>query len=60
MKKFFDSGYAFFFVAFVSLVVSVLSEKAAVYLSIGVVFFIIGLAVRKKNAQKTIEQTPKT
>jgi len=60
MKKFFESGYAFFFVAFVFLVVSVLGDKTAVYLSIGVVFFIIGLAVRKKNTQKTIEQSPKT
>ena len=60
MKKVFESGYAFFFVAFVFLVVSVLGDKTAVYLSIGVVFFIIGLAVRKKNTQKTIEQSPKT
>jgi len=60
MKKFFDSGYAFFFVAFVFLVVSVLSDKVAMSLGVGVVFFILGLAVRKKNAQKTIEQTPKT
>jgi hypothetical protein len=60
MKKFFESGYAFFLVAFVFLVVSVLGDKTAVYLSIGVVFFIIGLAVRKKNTQKTIEQSPKT
>lgn len=60
MKKFFDSGYAFFFVAVLFLVISALGEKVAVYLSLGVVFFILGLAVRKKNAQKAIEQTPKT
>lgn len=60
MKTFFESGYAFFFVAFVFFAVSVLGDKAVAFLSVGVVFFILGLAVRKKNAQKAIEQTPKT
>ncbi|MBI5021417.1 MAG: hypothetical protein HZB59_08280 [Ignavibacteriales bacterium] len=60
MKKFFESGYAFFLVAFMFLMLTLLSEKGAAYLSVGVVFFILGLAVRKKNAKKATEQTPKT
>ena len=60
MQKFFQTGYAFFLVAAIFLIVSVLTEKAAVSLSVGVVFFIIGLAVRKNNSQKTSENAPKT
>jgi membrane-bound ClpP family serine protease len=60
MQKFFQTGYAFFLVAAIFLIVSVLTAKAAVYLSLGVVFFIIGLAVRKKNSQNTSENAPKT
>jgi membrane-bound ClpP family serine protease len=60
MQKFFQVGYAFFLVAAIFLVVSALTGKFAVYLSLGVVFFILGLAVRKKNSQKTSEPTPKT
>ena len=60
MQKFFQSGNAFFVVAVVFLVVSVLTGKFAVYLGIGVVFFILGLAVKKKNSQKTAEPTSKT
>lgn len=60
MQKFFQTGYAFFIVAAIFLIVSVLTEKTAVFLSVGVVFFILGLAVRKKNSQKTSENAPKT
>jgi len=59
MKQFFDSGNAFFAVAVLSIVVSLISENPAVYISVGIVFFILGLAVRKKNAEKTPEQMPK-
>ncbi len=59
MQKFFQTGYAFFLVAVVFLAVSALTEKFAVYLGLAVVFFILGLAVRKKNSQKSSEATPK-
>jgi membrane-bound ClpP family serine protease len=60
MQKFFQKGYTFFLVAAIFFIVSVLTEKAAVFLSVGVVFFILGLAVKKKNSQKTSENAPKT
>jgi hypothetical protein len=40
-------------------VFSALTEKFAVYFSLGLVFFILGLAVKKKNTQKATEVTPK-
>ena len=59
MQKFFQTGYAFFLVAVVFLAVSALTGKFAAYLSLAFVFFILGLAVRKKNSQKNSEATPK-
>lgn len=58
MQKFFQTGYAFFLVAAVFLVVSALTERVGVFLSLAVVFFILGLAVRKKSSQKPSEPTP--
>jgi len=59
MQKFFQTGYAFFLVAVVFLAVSALTGKFAAYLSLAFVFFILGLAVRKKNSQNSSEATPK-
>ena len=60
MQKLFQTGYAFFLVAVVFLIVSVLTERFAVYLSLAVVFFILGLAVRKKSSQKPSQDAPTT
>jgi hypothetical protein len=59
MKKFFETGNAFFLLTVIFLVFSALTDKFAVYFSLGLVFFILGVAVRKKNAQKATEATPK-
>lgn len=60
MKNFFESGNGFFAVSGLFFVVSVLSERSAVYLAIAVVFFILGLAARKKSIQKDRENPPST
>jgi len=49
MRKFFESGAAFFGVAVLFIIVSALSERPAVWISLGIVMFILGAAVRKKN-----------
>lgn len=56
MQKFFQSGSAFFVAAFLFLIAATFGKQLAVYLSVAVVFFILGLAVRKKNAQKSGDQ----
>ncbi len=47
MRKLFESGAAFFIVAVMSVVVALFMEDPAVFISLGVLWFIIGLAVRK-------------
>ena len=59
MQRFFQTGHAFFLVAVVSLAVSALTKNFAAGLSLAVVFFILGLAVRKKHSQQSSEATPK-
>jgi len=53
MRKFFDSGNAFFLLAILFILISLFAERSAVYISLGALWFILGLAVRKKNAQKS-------
>lgn len=60
MQKFFQSGYAFLTVAFIFLIVSVVAERSAVYLAAAVMFFILGLAARKKNAQQSKDEATKS
>ena len=67
MKKFFQTSNAFFLVAVLSFITSVLilikgalTGRFGAYLALTVVFFILGLAVIKKNAQQTIETTTKS
>ncbi|MEW6511047.1 MAG: hypothetical protein AB1428_08835 [Bacteroidota bacterium] len=52
MKKFFRSGYAFLLVALLFLVVAAGSERPAVYIALGVVFLILAVGVRRRNAEK--------
>ena len=58
MRKFFQSGYAFHGVAALFILLSLVTERPAVYIAVGVVFFILGLAVGKKNAAKPSENQP--
>jgi len=52
MKKFFQSGSAFILVAVLFLVVGATSVRTTTFVSLGIVFLLLALAVRKKNALK--------
>ncbi len=52
MQKFFQSGYAFALLALLFSAVGVVSDRPAVYITLGAAFLILALATRKRNAQK--------
>ncbi|HWP81759.1 MAG TPA: hypothetical protein VNN76_03785 [Bacteroidota bacterium] len=59
MQKFVQSGNLFFATALMFAIVALLTGRIAVYLSVAVVFFILGLAAKKKSAQKASADPPR-
>jgi hypothetical protein len=59
MNKLLPSGNLFFLSSILFLSTAFLSEKSAVWFGLCVVFFIIGLAIRKKHAEKVSEHKAK-
>ncbi len=53
MRRFFQSGYAFIVVALLSFIAAMNSARPTVFISVGAVFLILALAVRKKNRKDT-------
>ncbi|HTX98929.1 MAG TPA: hypothetical protein VMG09_02795 [Bacteroidota bacterium] len=52
MKRFFQSGSAFVLLAVLFLVAGATSVRTTTFVSLGIVFLLLALAVRKKNAMK--------
>ena len=56
MQKFFKSGNAFFLVGILCLIAGLLSEHSTVFISVGLVWIMIGIIVRKRKSQKGASQ----
>lgn len=58
MQKYFRPGYLFFTASFLFLIVAAVSERPVLYIGLGAVFLILGLAAMKKSDQKPPEEKP--
>ncbi len=53
MEKFFRSGGAFLSLALLFMIIAVIAEKPAVYISLGALWLILAFAMIAKNKQKS-------
>ena len=52
MRKLFDDGTAFFIVAALSMLTALIADRPAVFISLSIAWFILGVAVRKKHVSE--------
>jgi len=58
VQKYFRPGYLFFTASFLFLIVAAVSERPVLYIGLGAVFLILGLAALKKSNPKPPEEKP--